>query len=954
MPDIDILPEPDTDTPHIVGVSSVATELEGVPTSTDAYDQFSGRNKLNVETPFMENKFNNLKDTHATMYQDRHTTCSCGCLSECAPGKIGPSSAKFAVPLSLAVCHYIVMEIEEKTGCVINSLEDVCHLVTSTAAQKDQVQSAVRAVMEFLPCGEYTGRLENEALKDKARPTDKWVYVPTIARAKRPLCGISSDKPAEALSALAVHCSKCVKRVFPRSFRFSDTDFKLDISTQINSSCDLIELVKVTVGDVFDTLLKRIVRFSMEHSKTSVDYRNSVFAMYTDALPQSKHYPTHILDNKKQKARDLIESIPSRLGELVCDAAFHSPLLKSNGGDKDHRGWVSHRLLRKDVEDTMERAFTCTPGAMQRMVDALRTGQESRGSDGQGYLTTTKVGFQGLKSLFEAKLNAGNMALLIAHKLVREEALMYLPRGTESRDADGYPIPITLRGVAPEFFDADAVATGITDFTIVTRVYGTGGCYSESSVVRQDLPYNRVPRPDDQDSAKESKTHRCKDFGGKVVSATWMLSNPDEVEAILKSRPRWLTRALPGRTLKWNELGCHAQTRYTRWSLAFLDGYLFFRHPEWRVIFDPISAVPNTPLCQEWGKKSGPHGTAICQSKIVTVGLNPPSVAVLRHHQVLPAVPALSLRVTDTTRTKKKIISSIINPLISRSRSTSGEAIFAITRRSSWNAQDMDAMRERVAHDRVSKCYSNLRRTKIPSPELSEWCRLHPDVLFHLEETHDLTYKFYWSGLCSETLPAMVHADLLLSALSACGEIKKRGRTEAVDNTVRPERIDCQTGFAILESMVGEFTPLQDAHRAKFQKSCGGNGISRPVTFGVGCGLKDDTLVEFSASWDETWRLEKRYLSDGMASRQVALNSIWVSGTCGGEDCARKVSKTAQLCKQVVCARFGPHSSKPMYYEEEWGTWKPEQDIFLQSLEKRFSPQVVDEMNGKFISPTGD
>ena len=958
-PAMQLMPEPDRDdVPHIVGVSSVASELEGVPTSVESYDHISGRDKRNGETSFYVNNYNNLKDTHVTIYQERRTTCACACWVECEHGRQGPAAGKFVVPLSLAVNHFIVLEVEEQTGCGAASFQELRALAAPGSPHQASVQSAVRAVLDFLPYGEYQGRLENEALRDSQRPTDKWRYMPIISRSKRSLSGLFSDKPVEMLAALAVHSSKCVIRVFPRSFQFSPTktSVKLDISLQIDSSRDLIELVREVVGNEYDTILKRILHFSMENSKTAVDYRNSVFAMYNDALPQSKYYPAHILKRKKEKAWSLIESIPCRLGELICDAAFYSPLLCAETGVKDDRGWVTHTLLSKQVRSHMLKHYQCSDSSLKRIIDALRTGSEFRASDGSRAFYSTEVGFQKLKALFEAKLNAGNMALLIAHKLIREEALKHLPEGAATRDADGYPLLIALRGVRLEFFDADLVASGITNLSVTTRVYGKGGCFSESTVVRQDLPYNRVPRMEGQDTAKESKTHRSKDFGGKVVAAAWILSDPVHVDAALGEHSPWLVRSLPGQTLKWDSMGLQAQVRYATWTLAFLDGYLFFQHPDSRVLFDPVSVTPNNPLCQEWGKKSGPHGTPISPADVVQVECR---VAGTRHPCVVADSTPL-LKMTDTARTKKAVLLPFLKeaartPPQSRVRGASASAIFSITKRARWNSLEVDSLRAGIARDRVVKCYANLRRAKIPSGEFAEWCRLHPDVLDRLDEAQQQVETFYYSGVCPETLPAMVHADLLLCAINACSTVqdkKQAGRAARQLSQNTEEYIDCRTGEAILELMVGEFAPAREPHTAKLQRSCGGNGSTKPVTFGVACGLKDSTLVDFRDGWDATWLHEQRLFTELVSSRQAAINAIWTFEASRGGDIVSSVAKTAELCKQVVCARFGVHMPKPWCYEDDWGEWKPEQDVFLKHIIKKYPAKVVSEMNRKLLCST--
>ena len=958
-PVVKIMPEPDdADMPHIVGVSSVATELEGVPTSVLSYDQISGRNKRNEQPPYCENRHNNLKDTHVTIYQDRRTTCSCGCLVECEKGRLAPASGKFVVPLSLAVNHFIVLEIEEQTGCKVTSCKDVRELAAPDSPHRDSVKSAVRAVFAFLPYGDYPGRLENEALRESQRPTDQWRYIPVIARSKRSLSGIFSDKPVEVLTALAVNSSKCVFRVFPRSFQFSTlkSSVKLDISLQIDSSRDLIELVQVVVGHESDHFLRRILQFSMENSKTAVDYRNSVFAMYNDALPQSKYYPAHILDKKKEKAWNMIESIPHRLGELICDAAFCSPLICAEPGVKDDRGWVTHTLLSADVKSHMRKQYECSHESLKRIIDALRTGNEFREPGGVRKFYSTEVGFQKLKALFEAKLNAGNMAMLIAHKLIREEAIKHLPLGANTRDSNGYPTPIALRGVPVEFFDADLVASGITNFSVVTRVYGKEGSFSESSVVRQDLPYNRVPRTEGQDTAKESKTHRCKDFGGKVVAAAWILSDPVQVDAVLSELPSWLVRSLPGQTLKWDHMGLQAQIRYATWTLAFLDGYLFFRPPDSRVLFDPVSVVPNNPLCQEWGKKSGLHGTAISLASVLQVqcrAATPPLLGAA-------SSAASRLQVTNSARTKKTLVLPFLEhlaraPSPSRMRSASTGAIFAITKRARWNSPEVDLLRDGIARDQVVKRYASLRRVKMPSLEFAEWCRLHPNVLDHLDEARSMAETFYYSGMCSEKLPAMIQTDLLLCALNACRPIqeqRKQERCAQTQNHKTEECIDVRTGESILKLMVEEFVPLKEPHKASVQRSCGGNGSTKPVTFGMACGLIDRTLVDFRDTWEATWVHEKRLFEDLTASRQTALNAIWSLESHQAGDIVNNVNKTAALCKQVVCARFGAHSPKPWCYEEDWGVWKSEQDHFLTNLSKKYSATVVSDMNRKLLCST--
>ena len=491
---------------------------------------------------------------------------------------------------------------------------------------------------------------------------------------------------------------------------------------------DLFFLVRGALGSQAEPFLHAAVKFTVQHSKTAVDFRNSVYNMVFHGLPQSEFVPDSLV-NQHANATWLvarINALPERLGEFIADASrgplTHHHARFTTNGNKEYL-----QIPESTVRELLYSVYECTEEASSRAVQALSDAPAAKLPDGM--IGSSKIGPSKLRTPFSERATAGNVGYMLLHQLQRQIAIR-LNRdaaGTPlpDRDEDGYPLALAADGIVDaNFFDANAIAASVvtlacehhvevTDWSVEDPSRHHRATAMESTITEADLPFARNPSRAGEDSA--ARTHRQQDFNRKLVMAAWLLQDPADLEAVVRARDEegaghWLTGTLSGRSVRWDEFSPGAKRRYASHALAFADAYVGFSRPPARVYYDVLAPIPNTPHEVSWNDTNS-------QSVLVYAGHARSDVQIVRF-QING----------DNTLAPADAVPAGQPP----GHRTSVRAAFLAGRAFVMDACPNDDLRNGVRGidllRSIGAKYDELRRSPLPNAIFALWCKEHPTL----------------------------------------------------------------------------------------------------------------------------------------------------------------------------------------------------------------------------------
>ena len=938
-----------------------------LPISPFEHDVMTGRNKVNSE-PFCQTTGDVvLSKGHVELLTANLIRCACGCVkvfgekdkTQRPPGQ----PAEYAVPATVACQHMIIDRVLKTTDARPESLEDFLGVATDP-----QVQRSVKECLLFVK----NGPCERSEADDPilAAESDPSPFDP-------PLTGIDFAEPVSALEILGVNRPECMLKLFPHAVSLKGQGINGHLIRQ--SIHELVLMVKTSVGDQHDDVLRSIIKFSVQNSVTAHNFRNEIALVLFHGLPQSKFFPSHILDERKERMASLVSAIPQRFGKMVTDAAMGTfmrlDLLTQNGtiGGKNAYA-VDDRLVRKELG----RFYNCSERSVQKAKDLLH---RYRGD----------IGPEALRALFDEKCNPGNVAYMICHKILREEALKHR-EGENNRDDQGYPLPYTFANIAAEFFDANAVREGMSEVQVPAKRVAEGTVV-HGNLSAVSLPFRRYG------AGGDVKHHRPLVFSSKLTDAQWMILEDREVDAMIaeidQGRQRWMLKSPWGTVTKWAALPRGEKVHFVSWSLAFLDAYVGFRRPAERVTFDTIGARASVPLCIKTNI-GGAVGfnvqnllrVELVVSKKIHAELHPLG-AIARHRGhlrashlrgskwektdepagfVLERIGGDAVQRLDSLRAKQLELRHMTIPPCAFSRwiveniiDHSNLTTFRYVAVDFVHTSDPSSIASRTAQQMIVIADKLCEKPRLAAPEtIALWKASgarggkHRHMFDISRETRDNKAALAviradkrkriiadtWKngpknarenlGLgqdCTET-------DLVASARNYLGGAAKKPALARLCEELlfvignpfdqKVNEFDVGVGTKVLSLMVEKFLPGQDRPRG--------------VVFGMSCGFD---LVQ--DEWDAICMAERNAFMAEMADPLVAqrLARIW---QCNTDEDSKKVARTASLCVAVLKNRFGNKRQKHAAFEREWATILPVHEQFLDRVAKKFDAKKLKEI----------
>lgn len=335
---------------------------------------------------------------------------------------------------------------------------------------------------------------------------------------------------------------------------------------------------------------------------------------------------------------------------------------------------------------------------------------------------SSKIGLRKLRTPFAERANPGNIAYMLAHQIQRNAALE-LNRDIHGnkladRDADGYPKPLAVAGVSPLFFDADRMALGV-NLDVKFRVECNDSFVRSNNLPRatsdvtlhaQMLPFKRDPKKASDNG--EGRTHRSQDFNRKIVLAALLIQNKDDVLDMVQERDRagrdhWLTKTLPGRTVKWECFSEKQKYTYASFALAFADAYIGFSRPSSRVYYDAFAPIPNTPILVTWLDDLPPRPVQTVSLQLACSG---------RSRCLLDASgPATAVPVGRAPRHR----AGVRDAFLGGHTVTKDEPAFSVKER---GRKAIDAV------ENIRRKYELMRNATIPCKVFAKWCEDNPSL----------------------------------------------------------------------------------------------------------------------------------------------------------------------------------------------------------------------------------
>ena len=934
------------------------------------HDVMTGRNKLNSEPFFRQTGDVVLSRGHVELLTDNLIRCACGCVkvfgekekTQRPPGQ----PAEYAVPATVATQHMIIDRVFETTDARPESLEDFLGV-----AKDPQVQKCVEECLLFV---------KNGPRDDERCEADPILVAESdTAPFDPPLTGIDLPEPVSALEILGVSRPECMLKLFPHAVSLKAGSHGINGPLIRQSIHELVLMVKTSVGDRHDDILRSIIEFSVQFSVTAHNFRNEIALVLFHGLPQSKFFPSHVLDERKQRMASLVSAVPKRFGKMVADAAMGTfmrlDLLKpadSIGGKKSYT--VDDRLVQKELA----RFYHCSERSVEKAKKLL-------------YKYRGDIGPEALRALFDEKCNPGNVAYMICHKILREEVLKHRGDGN-NRDDQGYPLPYTFANVAAEFFDANAVREGISEVQVPAKKVADG-LVVHGNLSALSFPFRR------HGAGGDVKHRRPLVFSSKLTDAQWMITEDAEVDAMIaevdQGRQRWMLQSPWGAVTKWAALPRSEKAHFVSWTLAFADAYVGFRRPAELVTFDTIGARASVPLCIKTNV-GGVVGfdvqnlirVELVVSKKIHAELHPLG-GIARHRQHLKAShlrgsrwkktdePAEfvferfggdAVHRMDSLRVKQLELHHMQIPPCAFSRWIVENAIdhrnlttFRYVAVDFVRTSDPGSIPSRTAQQMIVITDKLSEKPRPTAPEeIAFWKAdgarggTHHHMFDIARETRDnkaaldvvraeKRKRILAGALKNGPKDAREHlglgqgcteADLVVSARNYLGGSAKKPALarlceellfvigKPMEETIT--EFDVGVGTKVLSLMVEKFLPGEDRPRG--------------VVFGMACGFD-----LFQDEWGEICTGERNAFMAEMADPLVAqrLARIWQSADTDNT----KVAKTVSVCVAVLRNRFGNKRQKHAAFEQEWGRILPVHEQFLDRLAKKFDGEKLKEMS---------
>jgi len=944
-----------------------------LPISPFEHDAMTGRNKLNSE-PFCQRSGDVvLSKCYVDLLQENLTRCACGCLKPFGekdtttrrPGH----AAEYAVPATVAAQHMIISRVFKTTDVRPDSLESFLGV-----AKDPEVRRCVAESMLFVKNGtppETRGNGGGILVEEREDvPFDP------------PLTGIDIEEPVSALELLGVNRSECMHRLFPYAVSLKGNDVPEGINGSLirQSIHDLVQMVKASVGEEHDTVLRSIIQFSVQNSVTAYNFRSEIALVLFYGLPQSKFFPRHVLDDRKGRMAALVSAVPLRFGKMVTDAAmgtFMRPDLLTPAGMVGGKSAysVEDRLVRKELG----RFAVCSEESLKKAKKLLHT---YRGD----------IGPEALRALIDEKCNPGNVAYMICHKVLREEALKHLQGKEAHRDDHGYPIAYTFANIAPEFFDANALREGISEVHVpATKV--AGGTVVHGNLSMTSLPWRR------HSNGGDVKHHRPLVFSSKVTDAQWMILEDEEVDAAVAEldagRQLWMLKTHWGKVPSWAALPRDEKVHFVSWTLASLDAYAGFRRPETLVMIDTIGVKPSVPLyikkklggCVGFNVENLVRVELALSKKVITAELHPVG-ALARHRGLLkdshlrgqkwkktkePAEFVLgrfgedAVQRLDSLRAKQLALRDMKIPPCAFSRWVAENIIdhrnlatFRYVAVDFVSVSDPTGTASRTAQQMIVIADRFWEKPRLAAPEaialwraggsrggtsahmydISRETKSNKDALDSIRaDKKKRVLADTWKKGPQDALQTLglghdcTEADLVVSLRNYLGGPETRPALarlcekllfligNPVDEMISES--DVGVGTKVLSAMVGRFVP--------------GPAPPRGAVFGMACGFE-----QVQHEWDDVWKAEQRAFEAEMADPLVErrLARIWM---CNDED-SKKVGKTVQLCISVLKNRFGQKRQKHAAFESDWAQILPLHKQVLDRMARRFDSKKLKEI----------